>query len=75
MKFEGFTLEKGEPGFDRDVIGAAAFIGDTVSDLAAFEKSTVGDRGELTALIGVKNQPVSLSFGDFGEGFLHGLND
>ena len=46
-----------------------------MSDLASFEESSIGDRGELTALVGVKNQSDPLSSGDVGEGFLHGLND
>lgn len=75
VKFEGFALQKGEPGLDRDVIGAAAFVGDTVSDLTSLEESSIGDRGELTALVGVKNQPDPLSSGDVGEGLFHGLND
>ena len=75
MKFEGFTLKKGEPGLDRHVIGAAAFIGDTVSDLTSLEESSIGDRGELTALVGVKDQPDALASGDFREGFSHGLDD
>lgn len=75
MKFEGFALQKGEPGLDRDVIGAAAFVGDAVADLTSLEESSIGDRGELTALVGVKNQPDPLASGDVGEGFLHGLND
>jgi len=75
MKFEGFTLQKGEPGLDRDVIGAAALIRDTVSDLTSFEESSIGDRGELTALVGVKYQPDPLVSGDVREGFLYGLDD
>ena len=75
MKFEGFTLQKGEPGLDRDVIGAAAFIGDTVSNLTSLEESSIGDRGELTALVGVKDQPDALASGDVGEGLFHGLDD
>ena len=75
MKFEGFTLQKGEPGLDRDVIGAATFVRDAMTDLAPLEESSIGDRGELTALVGVKDQPDPLSSGDVREGFLHGLDD
>ena len=46
-----------------------------MSDLASFEESSIGDRGKLTALVGVKNQSDPLASGDVGEGFLHGLND
>lgn len=46
-----------------------------MSNLASLEESTVGNRGELTALVGVKNQSDPLVSGGFGEGFLDGLDD
>ncbi len=46
-----------------------------MSNLAPLEESSIGDRGELTALVGVKDQPDPLSSGDVREGFLHGLDD
>lgn len=46
-----------------------------MSDLASFEKSSVGDRGKLTALIGVKDQSGALPSRDVREGLFHGLDD